>query len=293
MPTVTASDMRGRSPRRSEAAGRPENHEFKALRNSLRGRATIARLAHRTDDHPIIRFQEHSMSAAHFIALASILPFAACASQVDGDNQGTPLATFRGSVSSERTETPTAADVAVIWRNWSGPALIGGGIQPVEGSFPSEFKLSMYEPPTADVVNMDDGGVEFSVAYIEAVEPGQTEFLWPAPQSLGMDFDHLLVHVPADVPAGSFVAKLLHSTPTAGFHLYGVHHLTPDEKSARASCIYNGPASPTTLPEIYDRCGGLDVVAVDFVPLPADLDAPLAVKLVDEQVLLTNAPNWW
>ncbi len=232
------------------------------------------------------------MTTSRSILLALLVPLAACDAQVDGDSQGTALARLQGNVSSARADTPVAADVAVIWRKWRGAGLISGGIEPVEGRFPSEFSLSIYEPPPAAMLNTYlDEGVQFAVAYIEAVEPGQTEFLYPAPQALGMDFDHLLVYVPADVRADSFVATFLHSAPSAGFHLYGAHHLTPEERSTRQACIYNGPSSPMTLPEIYERCGG-DDYAVDFVPLPSDLDTPLSVELVDVNAIPDRTPTW-
>ena len=242
-----------------------------------------------------IRQKEHPMSAARSVVFALLVPVTACASQVDGDNQGTPLATFHGNVSSQRTATPTAADVAVIWRDWMGPGLIAGGIEPVQGNFPAEFELAMYVPPPANVINHDTGeDVGFAVAYIEAVEPGQTEFLWPAPQSLGADFEHLLVYVPADVPAGSFPALLLHDTPSAGFHLYGVRQLAQDEKNARWTCMAGLPV-PWTWRDAVLQCGGAGgyTINVDFVPLPADLATPLSVKLVDEDALLRDFPTWW
>src|SRR5438132_1626662 len=84
-----------------------------------------------------------------------------------------------------------------------------------------------------------------------------------------VDVDRLLVYVPSDVPAGSFVASLLRSTPAAGFHVYGVRRLTPEQLAERQACIDGlGDAPPPST--IYDRCGGRTDVD-DLVPLPDDL----------------------
>jgi len=222
------------------------------------------------------------------LLLALLIP--ACASQVDSDDQGTPLATFHGTVSSQRTTPIDAADLAVIWRDFRGPALIAGGIEPVTGAFPSEFQLAIYEPPADNVINHDgDEMVGLAIANIEAVLPGQTEFLYPAPQALGVDREHVLVYVPQDVPADSFPAAYLHDTPKAGFHIYGVRPVSREENLARESCMDNLVGE--TWRDVYMQCGGRPWVTVDVVPLATDLDTQLSVTLSDD--VLTGWPIYW
>ncbi len=254
------------------------------------------------------------MSIPRSILFGVVLPLAACDSQVDSDHQGVALATLQGAVSNLRTQPAAEADVVVVWRNWNGPSMHRGAIVPVEGNFPAEFKLSIYEPTPSDLLNaFDELGpqlksyygcapeidvdaaceTQFGVAYVMAGLPGQTEFSWPTGQALGMDLDHLLVYVPDDIPAGSLVAKLLHSTPAAGFHLYGVKRLNDEEHAERARCYDtltdHGTHEPL-LQEMYDHCGGRLEVD-DVVPLPADLATPLKVTLVDD-LSTADQPVW-
>lgn len=253
------------------------------------------------------------MSISRFVLFVVLVPLIACDTQVDGDDQGTVLATLGGTVSSTRAQ-PTDADVVVVWRNRRSPGMHRGAVIPVEGTFPAEFTLSIYEPPPEDLMNSFDQTdsplgtyygcaadidpdaaceTKFGVAYLFAALPGQTDFTWPAPQALGMDPDHLLVYVPADVPAGSLASKLLHSAPTAGFHVFGVRRLTSAQHAERTACFdtltENGTREPL-LQELYDQCGGLLEVD-DLVPLPGDLMTLLGVKLVDDLSTI-DQPIW-
>ncbi|MBP6631084.1 MAG: hypothetical protein KA297_16740 [Kofleriaceae bacterium] len=226
------------------------------------------------------------------IRLASIsilATTAACASQVDGDHQGDALAELSGQVSNDRT-TPVgdAAEVVVVWHNSAGsPDVIAAEAVEVEGTFPAQFSLSIYQPP-ADALLNDWAGVQVGVAYLVAGTPGADYSDESNPGLLGIEDDHLLVYLPAAVPAGSFAAHVLRGTPAAGFHLYGVHKLTDAEKASRAACIDALP-DPTT-EAIYTTCGG-SATFDDFVPLPTDLASPLEIELVDD-VDDVDVPNW-
>jgi hypothetical protein len=224
------------------------------------------------------------------LALASSLlvaSLAGCDSQVDANHQGTALATLGGSVRNTRTLATDDAEVIVLWYNSSGNGdLSGTDSVEVEGSFPAQFKLSIYEPPAPELLN-DWNGVKFGVAYIIAGGSGtdsSDEDTW-----LGADANHLLVYLPEDVPAGSDVATLLRGTPRAGFHIYGVHKLTDAEQLQRQQCE-EGLGESATMEEVYSTCGGAAWFD-DFVPLSTDLDTNLEVELVDDIDDL-DAPNW-
>ncbi len=223
--------------------------------------------------------------------LAALAPLAACASQVDSDHQGEALAEISGSVRNTRS-LPIAdgSEVVVVWQNSSGsPDLTGADSVEVQGSFPAQFTLSIFEPP-ADALLNDFNGVKVGVAYIIAGVPGTN---WSNDDEiesglLGMDVDHLLVYVPDGVPAGSDATLLLHSAPAPGFHLFGVHKLTDEESAARQECI--DQLAEETLDAVYNECGG-PASFDDFVPLDTDLATPLDIELIDDPSTI-DAPNW-
>jgi hypothetical protein len=225
------------------------------------------------------------------LALASLLlaSVAACDAQVDADHQGTALVTLTGSVRNTRTQATPDAEVAVVWVNSSGsPDLSGTDSVEVEGSFPAQFTLSIYQPPEPALLN-DWDGVKFGVAYILAGLPGTDYANDDGPGILGIDADHLLVYVPADVPADSPLATVLRGAPRAGFHVYGVYKLTAAEKEQRGQCVDALPAD-YTLDEEYDVCGG-DPSFDDFVPLATDRDTELEVELIDD-IDDVDVPEW-
>lgn len=228
---------------------------------------------------------------ARLSVLALLVPFAACDSQVDSQHQGQALAKIGGQVRNVRTQPiGNGAEVVVVWQKSSGsPDLTGTESVEVEGSFPAQFTLSIYQPPPTNLLN-DWNGVQVGVAYIIAGIPGTDYSDENAAESglLGMEVDHLLVYVPQDVPAGSEASILLRGTPTAGFHLYGVHKLTDAEKDARRDCIDQLP-NPT-MQAVYSQCGG-EASFDDFVPLTTDLSTPLDIDLVDDPSVI-DVPNW-
>lgn len=228
---------------------------------------------------------------ARLSLLALLAPLAACDSQVDSNHQGQALAKIGGSVRNARTAPIGAgAEVVVVWQKSSGsPDLTGTESVEVQGSFPAQFMLSIYQPPPTNLLN-DWSGVQVGVAYIIAGVDGTDYSDENAAEAgmLGMEVDHLLVYVPQDVPAGSDASILLRGTPTAGFHLYGVHKLTDTEKDTRRDCI-DQLANPT-LQNVYSQCGG-EASFDDFVPLSTDLSTPLNIDLVDDPSTI-DVPNW-
>jgi hypothetical protein len=228
------------------------------------------------------------MSAMRYSVL-SLLALAACDSQVDSEHQGEPLATIAGSVTSIRAAPPADSEVVVLWVNSSGsPDLEGGDSVEVDGSFPAQFQLSMYEPPEDRLLNNFEG-VKLGVAYIIAGVPGTDYSDDNAVETslLGMEVDHFLVYVPEAVPAGSHAAFFLRDTPAAGFHLYRVHQLDEAEQEARRACIDALP-DPTT-EAVYTQCGG--TTFDDLSPEPDDLATPLDIQIVND-ISEIDIPEW-
>ncbi|HTL36720.1 MAG TPA: hypothetical protein VL326_26480 [Kofleriaceae bacterium] len=232
-----------------------------------------------------------SLKLISLAALPLLATLAACDSQVDSDHQGTPLAKLTGSVGNTRTLPVTSgAEVVAVWQKSSGsPDLTGVGSVEVEGSFPAQFTLSIYEPPDASLLN-DWEGVHVGVALLVAGVPGTDYSNEHAAEAglLGMEENHLLVYLPQAVPAGSAAAALLHGTPSAGFHLYNVGRISDAEKQQREDCI-NGLSDPT-VQQIYSQCGG-EPYFDDFVPTATDLATQLFIELVDDLSQI-DIPNW-
>jgi hypothetical protein len=231
------------------------------------------------------------------LALLSSLPavaFAACTPQVDGNYQGQTLATLSGSLTSTAAAATADADVSVVWGAYlGGLSLVGADTAAVTGAFPAAFQLSIFTPPTDDMLS-DIDGVKYGVAYIVADAPGQathtTTETWQ-----GAEYDHVLVYLPATPPDGSAVAGFLHGTPSPGYHLYAVHRLTDTERTALFACItdlHNQVAEMgrmETTQEIYSTCGGLG--EVDLHLADGDLDAPLTIDLTGH-VDFNDLPQW-
>jgi hypothetical protein len=223
------------------------------------------------------------------LPLLLLSTLAACDSQVDGDHNGTALAKLAGSVANQRTAPTGDADVVILWVNSSGsPDTVTAEKVPVEGNFPAEFQLSIFEPPPDSVLNDYPDHSRMGVAYIISASP-DADLTDPGEGVLGMDPNHLLVYVPEDIVAGSNVATVLRGTPTAGFHVYDVGHLTDAEKQTRQTCE-DGLDGDATLQDLFDTCGGHPLFD-DFLPAATDLATPLEVDLVDDLDQL-DIPNW-
>jgi RNA polymerase sigma-70 factor (ECF subfamily) len=221
------------------------------------------------------------------LPLLLLSTLAACDSQVDGNHNGTPLANLAGSVANQRTAPIDNAEVVILWMNSSSsPDVSAAETVPVEGNFPAEFQLSIYEPPIDALIN-DAGDSRMGVALIISAEAGG-EIMNEGTGVLGMDQNHLLVYLPEDVVAGTTVATMLRGTPKAGFHIYDVGHLSEAEQQTRQEC--EDSLGDPSLQELFDTCGGFPQFD-DFLPAPADLTTPLEVDLVDDLDQL-DVPNW-
>lgn len=225
---------------------------------------------------------------SRLVSLA-ILALAACDSQVDGDHQGTPLAEIGGSVRNTRTLPTGDAEVVLVWQNSSGsPDITATDAVEVDGSFPAQFTLSIFEPPPDALLN-NFNGVDVGVAYIVAGELGADYSDEDGAGILGAEENHLLVYVPDGVPAGSDASYILRGTPAPGFHIYNMHKLTEQEQTDRAACVET-LGNEASIPETFEQCGGFPSFD-DFVPTTTDLATPLDVELIDDLSDL-ELPNW-
>ncbi len=222
------------------------------------------------------------------LLLLSLL--AACDSQVDGDHNGTPLASLTGNVQNQRTgPIGSDAEVVIVWMNSSGsPDVSAAETVPVTGNFPAAFELSIYEPPIDALIN-NYGDSKMGVALIVSANVDADLSSDEGEGVLGMDPDHLLVYLPEDVAAGSTVATILRGTPKAGFHIYDVGHLTETEEQTRQECE-DGLPENHSLQDLFAACAGFPLFD-DFLETPADLATPLEVDLVDDLDQL-DVPNW-
>ena len=219
------------------------------------------------------------MSSRVATLLPLVLPLAACASQVDGNYHGQPLAKLAGMVSTEKVPAPSVAEINLLWAhiNEQSPYAdtsidrIGGESVDVQGSFPAAFQLAMYEPPPDNAMSTLDGGAPFAIGYVFAVNPGID---WSNKDNyqaniLGWDPQHLLAYFPQDVTAGDTLSYVFAGTPTAGTHLYTAQPLTDQQRQMRTACITALPP-PVTIVAQYQQCGGS--WGDDLVPDDTELD---------------------
>jgi hypothetical protein len=211
-----------------------------------------------------------------------LVSLAACDSQVDGEHQGQVLATLEGTMQTTQSSTSIAVDVSLAWVVPSGgPSFVGADKVEVEGMLPNAFSLSIYKPPTDDLMSELDG-IKFGAAYVVVVPARQDAKNWSAWR--GAETDYVLFYLPDAAPAGSEVAALLHGATTAGFHLYAARPNTEADQQARLACwnqLYQTLGREPTLAEEVDTCGGTSAkhelsLATD------DLDTPLSIDIVDQ-----------
>lgn len=222
-----------------------------------------------------------------------LLAVTGCDSQVDGDHRGEVLAALEGQMHTTTTRTTASADVSVVWTIGSGgTSFVGAETAQVDGMLPSNFTLSVFTTPSADVMS-DWDGIRFGAALIAARPQGVDATAWQ--QWLGVDNNHVLVYLPEAPPVGSAVAGLLHGTPTSGYHVYDVRRLTEAERQQRFDCIskfFNEQNREPTRAEIFSLCGGDG--NDELWPSADDIDTVLDIPVVDEFGLdeFNGLPRW-
>ena len=227
------------------------------------------------------------------LSIVVLVAAGGCASQVDGTHQGQVLASLEGTMQTAQSGSPITVDVSVVWVIGSGgTSFVGADKVQVTGSLPSNFSLSIFNPPLDAVMSVWDG-VKFGAALVTVEPTGVDPHEWQMWR--GVENDHLLIYLPVTPPAGSAVAGLLHGTPTAGFHLYDVRRLTEAERQQRLACITQasgGLGHMITRSEILAACGG---DGHDELSLAAkDLDTQLSIQIIGQFGLdqFNALPSW-
>lgn len=224
--------------------------------------------------------------------IALCLCVAACGSQADGDFQGEVLATLGGSLRSVRASPLPDPEVAVVWTQRSKMGgLVGAEKVSASGLFP-QFTIEIFNPPPADILEELDGDL-LAAAYVVvgSVDTDYTSYTgWR-----GVDLDRMLVYLPQPTTPGSTLEGFLHGPQDAGFHIYAVHHLTPEEYQARLDCVNAIPHPGRMLSEhdIYTVCGGAG--RDELTATPGDLDTQLDGEIVEDDgvIELINKLPWW
>lgn len=220
--------------------------------------------------------------------LLLLVPLAACASQVDGDHQGDVIATMHGSLSSSRTTPLPSPEVSLVWLKPSEMSRISGAEHVEATGLVSQFTLSVYSPPPADILEMnailENRPIGMGLVVVASKDTDFTDMT----QWRGADLDHMLLYFPEAPPADSVLTAFLHGTgaPTAGFHLYTVTHLTEAERQQRLDCVNAMPHAGMTLDwaAIFRDCRGAGNDELD--PAPDDLDTLLAADVIEDGAIV-------
>jgi hypothetical protein len=171
---------------------------------------------------------------ARLLAAALLPAIAACDAQVTAGYPGEPLVTLAGRVDSEGTLPPLEA--AMLWERGPPPFSYDQELAtraPVEAGFPSTFRISLYQPPPdAAKRALAPGEVVYARAQAAAVPLGTTDTqvasLPATPTAAyGIDAEHWVVYLAADVPAGSITEWWLGQPLPAGYHLLRITPVNP------------------------------------------------------------------
>lgn len=219
--------------------------------------------------------------------LAILLNVFACGTTNDGDYKGEVLAEMRGVARVEDGARVADAKFALLWFNSSGsPDVLGADETQVAGTFPANFKISVFHPPADALIN-HWYGQDVAIAYVVALKPDAEIANVKESDVLGVDSKHLVVYAPNGIAPQTEAAAVLRSTPSAGFHIYAIDETTDEEALRRASCAsgLNG----ATLAQVFAQCGGNRFD--DFVPLATDLQTRLEIVL-PANIENIRFPNW-
>jgi len=160
---------------------------------------------------------------------------AGCDAQADRGYQGEALATLRGQVQGTPPLPPLEA--AMLWQRGPPPSTDDQELAtraPVESGFPAMFTIRLYQPPPAAARRtLRAGEVSFARGNAAAVPFGIAAPAVPALPAAGsgspygVDLDHWIVHLGADVPPDSLTAWWLGAPLPAGYHLIDVTAVDP------------------------------------------------------------------
>lgn len=176
------------------------------------------------------------MRCAPALPSAILALLCACEPQADSGYLGEPLVTLRGQVTSSGPLPPLEA--AMLWQRGAPPSTNDQELAtraPVQTGFPASFTVHLYQPPPARArrslapaevtfARANAGAVPYGVA-AEAAEAS------PAPSGAsagyGLDPNHWVIYLAADVPPQSITAWWLGAALHAGFHFLRVTPFNP------------------------------------------------------------------
>jgi len=78
--------------------------------------------------------------------LPALLLLAGCGSVANGEDPGVPLAVLNGTVSGSISSPPKTPYVAFLWAT-ATPVTTGRVVAQIQSTFPSGYKLNLYQPP--------------------------------------------------------------------------------------------------------------------------------------------------
>lgn len=208
-----------------------------------------------------------------------------CGSQATPDYPGEKLSVIQGLVLNEGDDTPDDAVVVVSW----GIGMFGFGesVAEVEGEFPAQFSLALYEPPPEHVLHNPaepwvfpeghpfDPADEATIAIGQIVAVAKDANGDPDPSAvLGGAEGHLVLYAETDIEEGSLTAEMIGASAPAGYHLVEVLPQDPEAEEDVVTC----QAAATDLDE-WHECGFVQGWAL------AANDSEVAVRLVDSSEL--------
>jgi hypothetical protein len=167
-------------------------------------------------------------------ALALAAGAAGCDAQADRDYPGEPLVTLRGQIAGTAPLPPLEA--AMLWQRGPPPTTDDQELAtraPVESGFPATFTIRLYQPPPAAARRtLAEGEVSFARGNAAALPfgiagPQVASLPAAANPSYGVDVDHWVVHLDADVPRNSLTEWWLGAALPAGYHLMRVSAVDP------------------------------------------------------------------
>ena len=220
--------------------------------------------------------------------LLLLAPLAACASQVDADNQGEVIATMHGALTSSRMSPLPTPEVELVWLKPSEMSRISGAEHVDATGLVSQFTLDVYSPPPDDILEMNAEleNIPFGMGLVVVGSQG-TDFT-KMTSWRGADLDHMLLYFPETPPADSVLTAFLHGpgSPTKGFHLYTVTRLTEAERQQRLDCVNAMPHDGMALDwaAIFRTCRGAGNDELD--PAPDDLDTLLSADVIEDGAIV-------
>jgi hypothetical protein len=170
----------------------------------------------------------------------------ACGSLVDTDYAGEPLFRLQGVAPSTEGTRVTMIGVkgAALWQA-PDPAASRFMRMPLRIEFPS-FWIDVMSAPHDDVVfRLDAGEPAIGEAYLHIVK-SETGAVPRAEDFVATDYEHVLVHVSAEVPPAGLTATYLGAALAPGFHVMtraSTNELTAPQQVLVEQCAASAPGS--------------------------------------------------